>query len=119
MLWLLSEDARMSRAAWHILRTEGPRLWVSVVSAWEIVIKHQAGRLRPETGLDELLDLVFGRGCWKVLPVSETHILALSKLPMLHKDPFDRLLIAQAQVERLAILTADGEIRKYSVATVW
>lgn len=109
----------MSRAAWQIFRNEGPRLWVSVVSAWEIVLKHQSGKLLPETGLDYLLDLVFDRGYWKVLPVSETHILALSKLPLLHKDPFDRLLIAQAQVERLTILTADGEIRKYPVATIW
>lgn len=119
LLWVLEEDPRLSRKARQIVRSESSRLSVSVVSAWEIVLKHQAGKLRIGFALEDLLDYVLDSGNWSILPVLSVHVAALSKLPILHKDPFDRLLIAQAQVERLAILTADGEIRKHPVTTIW
>jgi len=119
LLWVLEGDPRLSPKARQIVRSENSRLRVSVVSVWEIVLKDQAGKLRIGFALDELLDYVVDSGNWSLLPVLSAHVVALSKLPILHKDPFDRLLIAQAQVERLAILTASGEIRKYPVATIW
>jgi PIN domain nuclease of toxin-antitoxin system len=75
--------------------------------------------LKLDVDLRQVLDAVLHHGYWSVLPITGAHIAALGELPRLHKDPFDRILVAQASLERLSILTADGEIRKDGVATVW
>jgi PIN domain nuclease of toxin-antitoxin system len=94
-------------------------LSVSVVSVWEIVLKHHAGKLRLHAALEEVVDQILYRSPWSVLPVRPEHLPALAALPPRHKDPFDRLLIAQARHEGMAILTADEEIRKYDIRTIW
>ena len=119
LLWLLAGDRRLSRAARQVILKEESRLAVSVASAWEIVLKHRAGKLQLEVDLGEVLDAILHPGYWRVLPIAGAHIAALSELPPLHKDPFGRILIAQALVEGLSILTADREIGRYAVATVW
>jgi PIN domain nuclease of toxin-antitoxin system len=119
LLWLLAGDRRLSRAARQVILKEESKLAVSVASAWEIVLKHRAGKLQLEVDLGEVLDVILHQSYWSVLPIAGAHIAALSELPPLHQDPFDRILVAQAMVEGLSILTADREIRKYPVATVW
>ena len=94
-------------------------LWVSVVSVWEIVLKHQGGKLRLHGTLEEVVGQILYRSPWSILPVRAEHLPALAALPVLHKDPFDRLLIAQARHEGMAILTGDEHIKKYDVRTVW
>jgi PIN domain nuclease of toxin-antitoxin system len=94
-------------------------LAVSVVSVWEIVLKHQAGKLRLRAGLEEVLDQVLYRSPWTILPMAPACLLSLAALPMIHRDPFDRLLIAQAQQEGMVIVTADEQIGKYDVRTLW
>ncbi len=92
---------------------------VSAASAWEIAIKTQLNKLRlparPEIFVSEqLLNHSFDS-----LPVSFSHALHVFALPLLHRDPFDRLLISQAMLEKLPILTADTKIRQYRVKTIW
>ena len=98
----------------------GAILFVSVVSVWEIVLKHQAGKLLFQTGLEEVVDLILYRSPWTILPMSPEHLPVLASLPMLHKDPFDRLLIAQARHGGMSMVTVDEDIRKYgSIRTIW
>jgi len=94
-------------------------LAVSIVSIWELLIKHQAGKLRLRSGLGEVLDEILYRSTWAILPVVSEHLPVLAALPTLHKDPFDRLLVAQARHEGMTIITADEQIAKYEVRTIW
>ena len=119
LLWTLADDKRLSRSARRAILKDEARLVVSVVSAWEIILKHQAGKLKLDVGLQDMLDVVLRGGHWSVLPITAAHVAALAELPALHRDPFDRLLVAQARTEGLTILTADKAIREYPVPTLW
>ncbi len=112
LLWAINDDARLSSHHRAILgRNEG--LVVSVVSILEIAIKRSTGKLQVNGG--DLLETIRIRGI-PLLPVNEHHALYIERLPHHHRDPFDRLLIAQAQVEGLTILTADPQFSRYDVA---
>lgn len=110
LLWLLDGDDRLGPSARHeVERAE--TLSVSVASLWEIAIKVSLRKLAPIPGLHRAVrDLGFDR-----LAISDAHLGALEHLPHLHRDPFDRLLISQALVERLTVLTADRAFTAYAV----
>jgi PIN domain nuclease of toxin-antitoxin system len=93
--------------------------YVSVVCAWEIVLKHQAGKLVLGIRLEEILDQILYRSPWTLLPIASQHLPLLAALPTIHKDPFDRIMVAQAQFEKLTLVTPDKQIRKYKVPTLW
>ncbi len=97
----------------------GVAIFVSVVSVWEIVLKHQAGKLLFARDLKEIVNQILYRSTWTILPISPEHLPVLASLPMLHKDLFDRLLIAQVQHTGMVILTADENIKKYGIRTIW
>lgn len=118
-LWMIfGEEARLSKRALRIVQ-ESEEIHLSAVSVWEIVIKYGIGKLslkaHPKTWLPEIV-LEMGL---KSLPISQRHVLEVAELKDVHRDPFDRLLIAQAVVEGLPILTPDKIFKKYSVATLW
>jgi PIN domain nuclease of toxin-antitoxin system len=92
---------------------------LSVVSAWEIAIKYQSGKLSFDVPVEEVLSRILDGTVWPVLPVLPKHIPELLALPMHHRDPFDRRLIAQARAEGMALATADRQIRKYRVSMAW
>ena len=118
-LWWNAADPRLSRKASALLADPKNTLLLSVVSAWELVVKTQAGKLRlPEPpGVYVPTRLAhYGIGA---LPVTLTHALAAEALPLHHRDPFDRLLVAQAASEGLPILTIDPQMRKYAVKVLW
>jgi PIN domain nuclease of toxin-antitoxin system len=119
VIWTLEASPRVSARAKRELLDPSKTLIVSVVSLWEIVFKHQAGKLELDASLDGALDQVVRDSPWTLLPISPEHVRILTTLPMLHKDPFDRMLIAQAQYEGLTIVTPDRHIRKYHVPTLW
>lgn len=112
-LWWLRNDKRL-RSTWKkAISDPGNTVFVSVVSAWEMSIKVQLGKLRLKTSLQECFDEVgFG-----LLDIMLPHVLALHQLPLKHKDPFDRMLIAQAKTEGCALITDDEKIRQYRVPT--
>jgi PIN domain nuclease of toxin-antitoxin system len=119
ILWTLEASPRFSARAKRELFDPSTTLIVSVVSLWEIVLKHQSGELLLKTSLGAVLDQIIHDSPWPLLPVMPVHLPKLAALPLLHKDPFDRLLVAQAQCEGLTILTPDQKIRDYDVATLW
>jgi len=90
-----------------------------VVSAWEIVLKFQTGKLAFDIPIERVLSEVLSGVTWPVLMVRPAHITALLDLPAIHRDPFDRILIAQARTEGLMLATSDSRIREYEVSTIW
>lgn len=113
LLWLLAGDERLGLTTRsHIEHAES--LTVSVASLWEIAIKVSLGKLAPIPALHAAIrDLGFER-----LAITDAHLLALERLPLVHRDPFDRLLISQALVEGLSVATADGAFAGYAVSVV-
>jgi len=117
-LWALAGDARMSRHARDIF-AGSTDLSLSIASVWEILIKVQSGKLnfpRP-AGPYVLSKLAENR--IKSLPISIDHLLALERLPMHHRDPFDRMLIAQSMEEGWPIITADPMFKHYPIRVIW
>lgn len=112
LIWIAGFPERLSRAAADLLEAEESLLHYSPVSIWEIVIKNQPSRKDFEIDVHVLRRELEDRG-YEELPVTTVHALAVGALPAVHKDPFDRLLIAQATAEGITLLTADKVMARY------
>jgi len=110
LLWLVDGNARLTLEAKKLIR-EAERVYVSAASIWEISIKVRLGKLRAD--LDELIDEMQLNG-FEELPVSARHAKEVAKLPLHHRDPFDRLFVAQAKTELLHLVTNDARLAPYS-----
>ena len=117
-LWLQSDPER-SASALPLLADENTTLLLSAASSWEIAVKWGLGKLTlpeaPETYVPDRMQ----RNAIGALPVMHSHALAVAKLPNHHRDPFDRLLIAQALSERIPLATADQSMRAYAAELLW
>ncbi|MBX6422359.1 type II toxin-antitoxin system VapC family toxin [Thermosulfurimonas sp. F29] len=113
-LWWLSDDPRLGKVARDIIADPDKAIYVSAASAWEIAIKKALGKLKAPTELAEILE----EEGFLELPVFFRHAEYLEKLPWYHKDPFDRMLIAQALAENLILITADRKFEPYGVSLV-
>ena len=112
LVWAMGEPERLPAGCADMLEDPSNSLVFSVASLWELVIKQALGR--PDFNLEpSLLRQALLSGGWQELPIEASHALAVSHLPPLHRDPFDRLLLAQAQVEGLLLLTADSQLSLY------
>jgi PIN domain nuclease of toxin-antitoxin system len=118
-LWLDGDPVRLSSSAMRACADTGNTLWLSVASAWEMQIKIGLGKLRLRRSLDETIASHQTTNGLQILPVQLAHALAVENLPALHKDPFDRLLIAQANYEDWEIVSADPEFKAYPVRVIW
>ena len=108
-LWFVIQSPRLSKTIYHQIETT-PVVYISAASLWEIVIKIQLNKLAADP--NELAAKIADSG-FQELPVSVLHTLALERLPLHHRDPFDRILVAQAQVEHLRMLTCDASLKPY------
>jgi PIN domain nuclease of toxin-antitoxin system len=118
-LWWNLNDPHLSDAARHYIADGGNEIFVSAASAWEIAIKAARGRLRLPEPPDRYVASRMALHRFQALPVQVTHALHVFHLPSLHQDPFDRLLVAQSQLEGLPLVTADPAIGQYDVTIVW
>jgi PIN domain nuclease of toxin-antitoxin system len=118
-LWWVADDPKLSTNAKAIIANPDNEIYLSVVSAWEIIIKVGTGKLTlmepPETYIPSRI----ASNQFEILSVQMPHILRINSLPNFHKDPFDRLLIAQGIEEDLLIVTIDNLIVQYPVKTIW
>lgn len=115
-VWLLLGDrARVSDDAVEALEDEENTVAISAASVWEIAIKRSLGKLTIKDGWAAALR----RLSFDPLPVTAIHAEAVERLPWHHRDPFDRLLVAQASVERLSLVTADERLGTYGVDVLW
>ncbi len=118
-LWAVSEATLLGRQATAVLTSASSELYLSYVSAWEMVIKHAKGRLRlPQPPLD-FIRVEAARNRIHLLAVSWPHLASLHELPLHHGDPFDRMLVAQARAEGLALVSADRQLASYGVPVIW
>jgi PIN domain nuclease of toxin-antitoxin system len=118
-LWALLEDKKLSQTARQILTSDSHELVFSLVSLWEVSIKIKTGKLNTlGSSCVYVHDEMESYGM-ELLPIRYEHILALEILPLHHKDPFDRLLIAQAMAESIPILTRDEKFPLYPVELIW
>lgn len=117
-LWAIAGDERLSHRAERIFR--GPSdLWLSVASLWEIFTKVQVGKLQLPAPAGPYLVKKLVENRIETLPVLLDHVLKLETLPMHHRDPFDRMLIAQSLQEKLPLVTSDSKFHKYSIDLIW
>ena len=114
-IWWADQPEKLSPDALSALEDEANELLLSVASVWEMQIKIQLGKLKLSLPLKELIKNQQEANDLTVSPVTLTHVLAVDALPYHHKDPFDRLLIAQSIAEGLTIVTADSQFSAYSV----
>jgi PIN domain nuclease of toxin-antitoxin system len=117
-LWFMAGDRKLSRAAQRAIEDSDGEWWLSAASVWELAIKSSLERLELPAPVDEYLAEKVQQGL-RVLPIEWRHAAAVERLPFHHRDPFDRLIVAQAQSERLAIVTKDPAFAKYKVRIVW
>jgi PIN domain nuclease of toxin-antitoxin system len=119
LLWALNSDPALSSRARKIIEAEENELLVSAASVWEIATKVRLGKLPTGAGFIADLDYYFRRLNLEELPVSVSHAARAGTLPGEHRDPFDRMLIAQAQSENIPIISNDRIFDVYHVARVW
>ncbi len=112
-IWWADQPEKLSPAALSALEDEANELLLSVASVWEMQIKIQLGKLKLSLPLKELIKSQQETNELTLLPVALTHVLALDALPLHHKDPFDRLLIAQSTEEDLTLVSADSQFSAY------
>ena len=117
-IWWDSDPSKLTPQALALLQDPANVVLLSVVSAWEIQIKRQLGKLQLALPLAELIENQQKNGM-SILPVNLEHVLAVEKLPLHHKDPFDRLLISQAQSENATLVSRDTEFSLYGIDVRW
>lgn len=114
LIWALADSPKLSKETRQLIVDGKNLIYVSVASVWEIAIKQALGKLKVPDNLLEELEI----HRFTLLDIKAQHALATRELPGIHKDPFDRTLIAQTQVEKLKLLTADRRLADYSVALI-
>lgn len=118
-IWWDSEPAKLSPRVLALCQDRENTLLLSVVSAWEIQVKIQLGKLKLHMPLSHLIEGQQETNALGVLPITLDHVLALEALPAHHKDPFDRLLLAQSTVEDVVLVSKDPVFTNYPVNVVW
>jgi PIN domain nuclease of toxin-antitoxin system len=118
IIWNLEDSPRLPPSTQKMIDADDSRLYISSASLWEIAIKVNLGKLQLNTTFDEFLDKVRSSDI-KILQIKNAYLKRLATLPLIHKDPFDRLLISTALALKLTIITADENIRKYDLPWIW
>ena len=120
-LWFIAGDIQLSYRARQLIEDRANTRFLSVASLWEMAIKHGAGKLPLGEPFEPFMQRQLAHNGILVLGIAIVHTAAVAQLPSFpcHRDPFDRLIIAQAQVEQLTIVTRDPNFPAYSVAIVW
>ena len=118
-LWWIANDPQLSPRARQIMEDPNTEPLLSAVSGWEIAIKSRLGKLKLPADLQGFVAEQLRVNAIEVLPIEMTHALRVFTLPDHHRDPFDRMLVAQSQLEQLPILTGDPQIARYAVTVMW
>ena len=118
-LWWVEDDRRLSTPARRVIADEATRVILSVVSAWEMTIKTGLKRLDAPDDIGAAIDRCVETVRLEVLPIELAHALDVRDLPNHHHDPFDRLLVAQARTESLALISADAILDAYGIERIW
>jgi PIN domain nuclease of toxin-antitoxin system len=119
LIWFLEDNENLSPRAKKAIETNLDTVYISIVSLWEIAIKINLNKLKLEIPFDDLVDIELSANKLELLPILPTHTKVLLTLPLHHRDPFDRMLIAQAKSERLLLVSADNALDQYAIDRYW
>lgn len=118
-LWWITDDPKLSVHAREVIGDGENKLFLSAASGWEMAIKVRLGKLNLPDNLESFIPKQMALNAIDSFPVQMSHALHVYQLPDHHRDPFDRMLVSQAQLENLPILTADPQIAQYPVKIIW
>lgn len=118
-LWWFAQPERLNEEAIAHIADENNELWLSVASIWEIGIKVAIGKLPLPDPLDSYISSRMAQLGMRSLEITASHALQAAALPLHHRDPFDRMLIAQAQIEEMTLVSADSMFNKYDISLLW
>lgn len=118
LIWFFNGDKAISQEAKKAIENPKNEKCVSVASIWEIAVKMSLGKLQFDKGLAGLTKLIEDNG-FMLLPITFEHSFEVATLEFIHRDPFDRMLVAQAITDKLVIVTKDPHIQQYKVKTIW
>jgi PIN domain nuclease of toxin-antitoxin system len=119
LLWFLLDDPRLSEAARQLIADGGNEIAISPASYWEIAIKIGLGKYALPEPYDSFMERELASNDFQILPILPRHTSMLTTLPHHHRDPFDRLLVAQAMSEAIPLLSGDSVLDAYSVQRLW
>ena len=118
LLYFLYDSGKLSKRASEIIYHNDEKISVSIVSMWEIAIKSSIGKLEIKSSISKIVGTCENEQ-FEILPIKPFHLDEIGRLPPIHGDPFDRLIISQAIAENLIIITKDGTIPMYNVKVLW
>ena len=118
-LWWITDDRQMSARALELIGDNQNSLYWSAASSWEVAIKYALGKLPLPDAPEVFLSMELSKNRIESLPIIDTHAYRAGQLPRHHRDPFDRMLVAQAQVEKLKLISDDPQISLYNVEVYW
>lgn len=113
-IWWMENSERISKKLYDLLNNPHNEVFLSAASVWELVIKKGKKKLKGTVNIQEGIKA----SNFSILSIEIAHVLGVEKLPHIHKDPFDRILIAQSQVENVTLITSDEKIMKYKVSAI-
>lgn len=119
LIWFVENSPKLTITASDLIADEGTERIVSIVSLWEIAIKHSLSRLTLSLPLDEFIAIHIPADKVTLLPITVPHLLTFAQMPWHHRDPFDRILVAQALTENIPIISVDGVLDAYGVQRLW
>ena len=118
-LWFFIGNSALSTTARALIEDESNDKFFSIASLWEIAIKASVGKLTPSKSFDEIFPDELANNGIVLIGITTAHVALITTLPCHHRDPFDRLLIAQAMVEHMEVVSADAAFDDYAVARLW
>jgi PIN domain nuclease of toxin-antitoxin system len=118
-LWFVLNDSQLSISAKSLIEDPVTEVFISPASYWEIAIKVRLGKLDLRASYDDFMDRGIVGNSFSILPIEPKHTSIVTSLPFHHRDPFDRLLVAQAIVEGIAIVSCDEQLDAYGVKRIW
>ena len=119
LIWWATSSEKLSQSGLDLLTNLDNRLFFSIASVWEMQIKCQIGKLKLGKSVQELIVNQQNNNNLHILPIELAHVYALGNLPDVHRDPFDRIIVTQAVVESLPILSIDSLLDGYPIQRVW
>lgn len=118
-LWYAWDDSQLSSRVNHVLDNGDNNAYISIVSLWEIAIKNSIGKLDLKIPLDDFFMANIDDNGFEILPLTRKHTSVVQALPFHHRDPFDRILVAQSIVEAMPLLSGDTKLDAYSINRYW
>ncbi len=118
-LWWVYDDPKLSQTARDLILDSANTKYVSAATAWELAIKAGQGKLKLNLSVGEFYIKYVNQNYFETVPLALSHLFMVERLPLHHKDPFDRLLVVQAQSEKLKIVSADSALDAYEIERLW